>query len=345
MLRILACAVLLIGSAVARQAAFAQENEGTLIVANRIGGSVSMFDLEARVEAARLPIGPIIPHEVSVSPNGRLALTSEYGPADRPGRHVVVIDVADARIVGRIDLGENSRPHSTMFLPDGRRAVATMEASDQLALLDIDSMRIERVFPTGGREGHMVRLSPDGRRAYVTSRGAEGTLSVIYLDEDRSPTVIRTAEGAEGLAVSPDGSEVWVVNRLAGSISIVDTRSLRVVETIEAPPRAGRAEISSGGSVLVPNGTTAEPVTKFLSMYDYDSRRVVQRITMNGGEPGRGAYSIHIRGDIAFVADRGTQSIEIRRLDDFDTPVILATHHDGPDGLAYSPVRVAAMAR
>jgi hypothetical protein len=28
-----------------------------------------------------------------------------------------------------------------------------------------------RLYPTGGREAHMVRLSPDGRRAFVTSRG------------------------------------------------------------------------------------------------------------------------------------------------------------------------------
>ncbi|MGB5253603.1 MAG: hypothetical protein WBN68_12865, partial [Sedimenticolaceae bacterium] len=49
--------------------------EGTLLVANRDGGSISLIDFPTRVEVARLPIGPVIPHEVDVSPDGRLALT------------------------------------------------------------------------------------------------------------------------------------------------------------------------------------------------------------------------------------------------------------------------------
>ena len=148
---------------------------GTLLVANRTGGSISLFDLGTRVEMARVPIGPIIPHEVAVSPDGRLALTSEYGPDDNPGRHLVVIDVAEGRQAGRIDLGPQSRPHSIVFMKDGQRAVATLELSDRVALVDVPGQKVIRMYPTGGREGHMVRLSPDGTRAYVTSRGAAGT--------------------------------------------------------------------------------------------------------------------------------------------------------------------------
>jgi len=325
--------------------AFAQDLGGTLIVANRAGGSVSLFDLTAGIEVARLPIGPKFPHEVAVSPNGRLALTGEYGPGVNPGRHLVVIDIAGANVVGRIDLGPDSRPHSVAFLPDDIRAVATMEVRDRLALVDTRTLEVLKVFPTGGREGHMVRLSPDGARAYVTSRGAEGTLSVVYLNEDLPPTVIRTGEGAEGLAVTPDGAEVWVVNRTAGSISIVDTVTLSVVDTIEAPSGAGRAEISSSGRVLVPNGTAQRAVPKFLSLYDVESRAVTDTLTMNGGEPGTGAYTIHIVGEAAFVADRSLNSIGIYDLDDFPSARMLTTDHDNPDGMAYSPLRVESMLR
>ena len=82
----------------------------------------------------------------------------------------------------------------------------------------------------------MVRLSPDASRAYVTSRGAGGTLSVIYLNEDRDPTVIQTGPGAEGIAMTPDGNEVWVLNRVEKSISVVDTRILRVVDELPSRP-------------------------------------------------------------------------------------------------------------
>ena len=237
--------------------------DGTLLVANRSGGSISFIDLTTGVEIARVPIGPVIPHEVHVSADGRFALTTEYGPEDNHGRHIVLMDVASALVVSRIDLGPNSRPHTALFLPDGRHAVATMQDSDQLALVDLEAKEVVKTYPTGGREGHMVRLSPDGSRAYVTSRGAEGTLSVIFLNEERPPVVIATGLGAEGLDVTPDGSEVWVANRGETSISVIDTQSLEIVATLDSRPFAGRIEMGPDGHAIVPNGGRGSQVPQY----------------------------------------------------------------------------------
>ena len=294
---------------------------------------------------ARVPIGPAIPHEVAVSPDGRLALTGEYGPNDGPGRHLVGIDVAEGRLVGRLDLGPKSRPHSVVFMPDGRRAVVTLEQSDRIALVDVMNWSVLRTYPTGGREGHMVRLSPDGARAFVTSRGAEGTLSIIALAGEAPPIVIPTGAGAEGLAVTPDGREVWVVNRIAKSISIVDTGSLKVVQTIEVPPDARRAEVSASGRVLVPHGGTDAAPAQYLSVYDSRSRGLVNRLAMHEGRKGPGGFGIHVVGELAFVSDRADRALFTMALDDFKSRRTLATGHDDPDGLALSPVRVAVLDR
>jgi DNA-binding beta-propeller fold protein YncE len=318
---------------------------GTLLVANRSGGSISLFDLETGVEMARVPIGPAIPHEVAVSPDGRLALTGEYGPNESPGRHLVVIDVAEGRLVGRVDLGPKSRPHSVVFMPDGRRAAVTLEQSDRIALVDIVDRRVLRTYPTGGREGHMVRLSADGARAFVTSRGAKGTLSVISLVDDAPPVVIPTGEGAEGLAVTPDGREVWVVNRIARSISIVDTQSLKVIQTLDGPPDARRAEISASGRVLVPHTGTDDAPGQYLSVFDVRSRALVHRLGLHEGRKGPGGFGIHVVGERAFVSDRADRALFIMELADPKSRRILATGHDDPDGLAVSPVRVAALER
>jgi YVTN family beta-propeller protein len=323
----------------------AQGLGGTLLVANRNGGSISLFDLATGVEMARVPIGPAIPHEVAVSPDGRLALTGEYGPNDGPGRHLVVIDVAEGRLVGRIDLGPKSRPHSVVFMPDGRRAVVTLEQSDRIALVDVVDRSVLRTYPTGGREGHMVRLSPDGATAFVTSRGAEGTLSVISLAGEAPPLVIPTGAGAEGLAVTPDGREVWVVNRIATSISIVDTRSLKVIQTIDVPPDARRAEVSASGRVLVPHGGTDDAPAQYLAVYDLRSRALVSRLAMHEGRKGPGGFGIHVVGERAFVSDRADRALFIMDLDDLKSRRTLATGHDDPDGLALSPVRVAVLER
>jgi YVTN family beta-propeller protein len=321
--------------------------DGTLLVANRAGGSISLIDLETGLEVARLPVGPVIPHEVAVSPDGRFALTGEYGPESNHGQHVILIDIVNAEIVGRIDLGPNSRPHTAIFHPDGRHAVATMQDADQIAMIDLLTLRVVRTYPTGGREGHMVRLSPDGSRAYVTSRLGDGTLSVIFLDEDRPPVVIPTGAGAEGISVSPDGSEVWVANRQEESISVFDTETLEVVAEIDSRPFAGRVEIGPNGRAVAPNGGGGgQPVPQYLRLFDTEAREMIAEVPLRAdGEPGNGNFGVLIHDGMAFVSEPGRGTIRAYDLDTFgeSEPEVVASAHESPDGLAWTPLRVDVM--
>lgn len=324
--------------------ATSQSLDGTLLVSNRTGGSISFIDLITGVEVARIPVGPIIPHEVDVSPDGRLALTGEYGPNSEPGRHIIVMDVANATVLGRIDLGPNSRPHTVLFLPDGRRAVATMQDSDQLALVDLETMTVVRTYPTGGRDGHMVRLSPDGSRAYVTSRGAEGTLSVISLVDDSDPVVIETGLGAEGLDVSADGREVWVANRQEESITVVDTESLEVVATLDSRPYAGRVEMDPNGYAVVPNGGGGgEPVPQYLRVFNVGSREMIAEVPLRDGQPQDGNFGVLIHGGMVFASDPGEGTIQVFDLREPGNGRVLLSSHDAPDGMAWSQIRLNAM--
>ena len=316
--------------------------DGTLLVVNRQGGSISFFDLTTEVEIARIPIGPTIPHEVAVSPDGRWALTSEYWPNSAPGHRLVVIDVLDARVTGYIDLGPDSRPHDMMFFPDSRRAVATMQDSDRVAIVDVQDRKVLRTYPTGGREGHMVRLSPDASRAYVTSRGAEGTLSVIYLDEDRDPNVIETGPGAEGIAITPDGSEVWVLNRAEESISVVDTRTLRVIEELPSRPFAGRAEASPDGRhVAAVNGMGGQAAAGYLRIYDVASRAVLHDVPITGSnQAGTGGFGLLAHEEMVFLATRSGGEVYIYDWNNPNEPKTLTTGHAAPDGMAWTPHRL-----
>lgn len=318
--------------------------EGTLLLANRDGGSISLIDMPTRVEIARLPIGPIIPHEVDVSPDGKWALTSEYGTKKRHGQHLVLIDIANAKILSRIDIGPNSRPHTALFLPDGKRAVATMEESDRLALVDLEQGKVLRTYPTGGREGHMVRLSPDGSRAYVTSRKGEGTLSVIFLDEVRDPVVIQTGPGAEGLAVSPDGREIWVANRREETLSIVDAERLEIVATLPSRLYAGRVEMSEDGRyAVVPNGSTAGEVPNYLRLYDVKNRQLMVETPLRDGTPQLGYFGVFVHSGKVFVTDPLADRAQTFNLPDLSGREPLLQHHEAPDGMAWSPVRVKVM--
>ena len=315
--------------------------EGTLVVANRTGGSVSFIDLPSGIEMARFPIGARIPHEVAVSPNGRLAVSSEYGGNDDPGTKVFVFDVVEARLLGDVELGPQTRPHSLAFLPDSRRVVVTMERADAIALIDVVDRRVIETFTAGGSDNHMVRVSPDGNTAFVTGRGGEGTLSIIDLTGEDETTVLVTGAGAEGLAVSPDGNEVWVANRRDQSVAVVDVRRRRIAEKIATAPFVGRAEITPAGRVLVPNGSFGgESAPQQLTLYDRQSREQMARHRVREAEDNNGGFNIHVVDEFAFVSDRTSGAIEIYDLANFPASTVLFANHDYPDGMAFSHLRM-----
>jgi DNA-binding beta-propeller fold protein YncE len=281
----------------------ASAQDGTLLVVNRHSGagSVSLFDLQTETEIARLPIGAGWPHEVAVSPNGRLALTAEYGEVD-PGRYVVVMDIPNARVLGRIDMGPGMKPHDSVFLPDNRHAVVTLETIDEVAIVDVESLSVVRTYPIGeaAREGHMIWLSPDASRVYVGGRLGEGTVSVIYLDEDRDPTVIQTGIGAEAITVTPEG-DVWVINQDDYTISIIDPDTLDILETFEAATQPRRLANLPDGRMAVVYGNSSDVGIR---IYDTESLEVLADLDIPGEDVGAGGFGFFAIGDTGYVSTR-----------------------------------------
>ena len=334
-----ACAVAVLSVVIGTVNVFAQD--GTLLVVNRHAdaGSVSFFDLEIESEIARVPIGPGWPHEVAVSPDGRLALTAEYG-RETPGERLVVIDVPEAQLLGRIDMGPGTRPHDLVFLPDNRHAIVTLETTDRVALVDVINLEVVRTYPIGdgAREGHMLWLSPDGSRVYVGARLGQGTVSVVYLQEDRPPTVIPSGLGAEAITVTPDGHAVWAINQDENTISIIDPDTLTIVEKFDAGTQPRRLANLPGGRMAVIYGNRE---TAGIHIYDVQTREVLDRLAIPGDEPGAGGFGFLAVGDTGFVATRSDGRILVY---DFSVPEspprILAASHETPDGMAWSPLRL-----
>ena len=332
---------LLIAAIVTVAAVAASAQDGTLLVANRHAeaGSVSFFDLETQVEIARVPIGAGWPHEVAVSPDGRLALTAEYGEIE-PGRRVVVMDVTAARVLGYIDMGSDSKPHDSVFLPDNRHAVVTLETQDRLAIVDVIAQTIVRTYPIGdaAREGHMIFLSPEGDRVYVGGRLGQGTVSIVYLDEDREPTVLQTGIGAEAITATPDGRSVWVINQDDNTISIIDPDELTIRETFEAATQPRRLANLPGGRMAVVNGNSE---TARILIYDTATREILHELPIPGDEVGAGGFGFFAIGNTGFVSTRLDGRILMYDFAEPDAPPsTLVSGHATPDGMAWSPLRV-----
>lgn len=230
-----------------------------LLVANKGDASLSALrTADGRIEREWSSANG--PHEVAVSPDGRYAVVAEYGDAGEAGGSLLGIDFAEGFSRRRIHLDGHLRPHGLAWFDDSRRLAVTAETSRKLLLVDVATGTLETAIDTGQALSHMVALDAVRGRAYVSSI-ADGDVAVIDLEGQRTLRHIATGAGAEGIAVHPNG-EVWVCNRQAGTLSVIDPAALSVVRTLAAgrfPIRVamtgdGRSALVSdaeGGAVLV----------------------------------------------------------------------------------------------
>lgn len=319
----------------------------TLVVANKAEATVSLVDLASGEVRATLPTG-VGPHEVAISPDGALALVTDYG-GDAPGSTLTLVDVAAARVVRTIELGEHRRPHGAVWL-DGRRALVTAEASQSLVEVDVVAGRLLRALATGQRVSHMVAATADGLRAFVANIGS-GTVTAIDLGRGEKIADVPTGEGAEGIGLARDDREVWVTNRAADTVTVLDALTL---ERLADLPSAGfpiRATATSRGTVLVTHARGGH-----LAVFSVAERAETGRVAFDlealGGDErlfgdrfGRSSVPIGVvvsaDGRLAYVAHANADVVTEIDLERLEVARTLRAGKE-PDGMAWTAVDVAS---
>ena len=82
----------------------------TLLVVRKSGAAVDFVDPGSGLRLASVDTGAG-PHEISVSPDGRRAVVSNYGTRDKPGSSLSLLDLQQPQELRRIELAPHSRPH------------------------------------------------------------------------------------------------------------------------------------------------------------------------------------------------------------------------------------------
>ena len=241
-----------------------------LVVANKSDSTVDLVDLETGRSAATLPTGHA-PHEVAVSGDGTTAVITNYGDRERPGSTLTVIDVAAAKVLRTIELGRHSRPHGLSWISEDRIAV-TAEGSAHLLLVDPHRGEIIQEIATDQRVSHMVGVIPGRKLAFVANIGS-GSVTVVDLESGRKLRDLATGEGAEGIAVTPDGQEVWVGNRASDNLSVIDPARLEVVATVACPGFPIRLVATPDGRRILASAARSGEVV----LFDRESRQEILR--------------------------------------------------------------------
>jgi DNA-binding beta-propeller fold protein YncE len=245
----------------------------TLLVVRKSDAAVDLIDPGSGARLASVSLG-YAPHEISVSPDGRLAVVSNYGSRERPGSTLSIVDLAQPRELRRIDLAPHTRPHGVAWFAPDRIAVTT-EGSKHLLVVEPESGRIVSAIATDQEVSHMVVVAAGGQRAYVTNIGS-GTTTVIDLAARRKLADLATGTGSEALALTPDGRELWVAARAAGELAIVNTDKLAVTARLPLPGIPIRIAITPDGrTALVTCAGTAEIVAFDVATRSERARRRV----------------------------------------------------------------------
>jgi YVTN family beta-propeller protein len=220
---------------------------------------VAVIDLESRRVTERIPVGRR-PRALAITGDGASVLCANmYGS-------VSVIDAAARRETARVPIPAVNLRGITVSA-DGRRAYVTAQRAQNErpteTAVGIWSNQVFGLSIGGGRAGVRENLwldmagegvaDPDGiaigkDALYVSFAGAPA-VGVMPLGGVEIRARARPGAGPRGLALSPDGRQLWVANHLGNSVSVLNAASLAVERTVSLG-RASRPDPTLYGRYL-----------------------------------------------------------------------------------------------
>lgn len=215
------------------------------------------------------------------------------------------------------------------FAPNGARAYAVNFTTNNIAAVDTSASG-----PPIGVVGNVAvaspvqaEVGPDSDRLYVTT--ANDSVVVIDTATLGILATIPVGSSPDGLAVSPDGTQVYVANRNSNSVSVINTTSNTVVGTVNVGTFPVEVALSPNGKRLY--------VTNFfddtVSVVDTSVNTVVATIDVGSGPQGLAVtpdggkvYVANFNDDTVSVIDAASNGVVA-------TPVVSGS----PNGVVASP--------
>ena len=252
----------------------------TLWVTNDLGNSLTPIDPSTGRPGTPLPVED--PYNMYFTPDGRYAIVV----AERLQR----LDFRDAhtmQLVRSVPVACKGIDHMD-FSADGTYLIASCEFSGAVLKVDVARQQVVgRLTLHSGGMPQDVKLSPDGAVFYVADQVAGGVYEVDGTSLDKIG-FIPTGAGAHGLYVSRDSRVLYVSNRRASSVSLVDLASRSVAATWRIPgggsPDMGG--VSADGRVLWLSGRYNGVVYAL----DTTTGAVIARVPVGAGPHGLCVY-------------------------------------------------------
>jgi YVTN family beta-propeller protein len=237
---------------------------GLAFVVNSRSASVSLIDMTRQVELKRVP-ALREPHHIVLSPDGKELLVG-----DTTGNQMLFLDPNSGAVLRRMTIAD---PYQLGFSPNGKFLVVNGLARDQVDVYDAGSIQLIKRFPLSSMPSHLA-YAPDSSTVYVTLQGSNrlvaidlnrraviwnepvgstpagvlwdrghllvadmGTDYVAEVDPTSGRVInrIKTGNGAHQVFLSPDKKLIYVNNRVADTVTVLDAQTLKFARTYNVP--------------------------------------------------------------------------------------------------------------
>ncbi|MGW2419119.1 YncE family protein [Streptomyces sp. NPDC001709] len=330
-----------------------------LAVVSQSGPTVSFYDAASDRHLGTTEV-TAEPHELCFDPAQRLlwcstSYRSGYYHANSGRRtQLTAIDPDSRRIVEVIDIAPEHGPHGLALDPARSRLYVSVEGSADrpggVVVIDTATRRPLGRIDTDAPGPHWFAIDPAGRTGYATNKEAP-FVSVVDLDQGALTAKVEVP-GSEGLAVSADGTQVFVAAPYAGApeghtpgIRVIDTRTLSVTATLPTEHVVVPVHVTPTGKLLAGQlRMTPDPASPL-------GRQAPGRLTVFSAathqhlgdvEVGLFPLTIHSSPDgrLAYVACVSSSTVDIIDLETTSTLTRLnipKRGEPGAHGLAYLP--------
>lgn len=253
------------------------------------------------------------PGQIAVSPDSRRVYVADFWH-----NTVRVVDTSTNTVTGSLLLGGSAgeplamalSPNGNLYVADrDRGTVSVIDTSRNTVTATIpviETRAVTATIPVGNFEsGAQLAVSPDSRFAYVpyslqgdpeAGYRARGFVAVIDTATNTIVSRIAVGDRPTGMAMSPDGRSLYVVNEYDyvdhgpdieasyGSVSVIDTYSNTVTATItgESGGESGGLQTFGEGVAISPDG--AQLYLGPGQIIDLATKRVVDRLLPSGSK-------------------------------------------------------------
>ena len=227
------------------------QSDPTLLVLSQTSDSVSVIDAVNNAVRTTIPLGQSNGVAMTATPSADRAYV-----ANATSNNVSVINGVSSTVVTTIAVGRN--PNALALTPDGSQLWVANYTDNTVSVIDTSTNTVVFTFPVTGNPYSIV-FGPDGQHAYfaLNTAAALGVVSTSDVADARAHgysipvKTVSTGNSPFSVAVSPDGSSVYVDNSGSTNVSIVNTATNTVRATVTGILSPSYLLVTNGGAQVL----------------------------------------------------------------------------------------------